>query len=380
MHAIDAAAVPDSPCWVIDVAALEANLALLAAVQQRAECKILLALKGFAAWRTFGLVGRHLAGAATSSPHEARLAREALGGEVHVCAPAYSDADIAELVRLCDHLVFNSFEQWQRFRPLVSDAARRVSCGLRVNPEHREAGVALYDPCAPGSRLGITRAAFRPDLLDGIDGLHFHTLCQRGSDALARTLAVVEEKFGTFLARMRWINLGGGHHVTAAGYDVDRLVDLVRALRSRYGVDVYLEPGEAIALGTGVLVATVLDVVENAGRTAILDTSATAHMPDVLEMPYRPDVVGGAAPGVQRFTYRLGGATCLAGDVIGTYSFDHELRVGERLTFLDMAHYTMVKTTNFNGVRLPSIAFRHPDGRYELVKRFGYESYRDRLG
>jgi carboxynorspermidine decarboxylase len=380
VRAIDATAVPDSPCWVIDMEALEANLALLASVQERAGGKILLALKGFAAWRTFGLVGRYLAGAAASTPHEARLARAEMRGEVHVCAPAYTAEDVAELVTLCDHIVFNSFEQWRRFRPLVADAAHRVSCGLRINPEHREVGVALYDPCAPGSRLGVTRAEFRPELLDGLEGLHFHTLCQLGSDALDRTLVAVEEKFGAYLARMRWINLGGGHHITAPGYDVEHLVALVRALSRRYTVDVYLEPGEAIAVGTGALVATVLDVIRNDGLIAILDTSATAHMPDVLEMPYRPEVVGGAAPGVRRFTYRLGGVTCLAGDVIGTYSFDHELRVGDRLTFLDMAHYTMVKTTNFNGVRLPSIALRHRDGSYELVKRFGYDSYRDRLG
>ena len=380
MWTIDAAKAPDSPCWVIDMEALEANLALLADVQVRAECKILLALKGFATWSTFALVGRYLSGATASSLDEARLARNELGGEVHACAPAYKDADIGELVELCDHVVFNSFHQWQRFRGVVAEAPRRVSCGVRINPEHREVKVELYDPCAPRSHLGVTLAEFRPELLDGLEGLHFHTLCELGSDALERTLAVVEKKFGTWLARMRWVNLGGGHRITQPGYDVERLVALVQRIRERYGVSVYLEPGEAVAIRTGVLVTTVVDVVENDGRTAILDTSATAHMPDVLEMPYRPDVAGAAERGVKPFTYRLAGLTCLAGDVIGTYSFDHELQVGERLTLLDMSHYTMVKTSNFNGVRLPSIALRHRDGSYELVKRFGYESYRDRLG
>jgi carboxynorspermidine decarboxylase len=379
LWAVDAAKAPDSPCWVIDMQALEANLALLADVQARADCKILLALKGFATWSTFALVARYLSGATASSLDEARLARATLGGEVHACAPAYKPEDFPEILTLCDHVVFNSFHQWQRFRGAVAQAPRSVSCGIRINPEHREVKVALYDPCAPRSHLGVTLAEFRPDLLDGLEGLHFHNLCELGSDALERTLAAVEKKFGEWLGRMRWVNLGGGHHITQPGYDVERLVSLVRRVRERYGVAVYLEPGEAIAICTGVLVTTVLDVVENEGRTAILDTSATAHMPDVLEMPYRPDVAGAAEPGVKRFTYRLAGLTCLAGDVIGTYSFDHELEIGERLTLLDMSHYTMVKTSNFNGVRLPSIALRHRDGSYELVKRFGYESYRDRL-
>ena len=379
MHAIDAAKAPDSPCWVIDMAALEANLALLASVQERAGCKILLALKGFATWSTFGLVRQYLSGASASAPHEARLARETINREVHAYAPAFSDRDMSELITLCDHIVFNSFSQWQRFRAQIAAAPRQVSPGLRVNPEHREVKVELYDPCAPRSRLGVTLAQFRPELLEGIEGLHFHTLCELDSDALERTLAVVEQKFGVYLKRMKWINLGGGHHITRPGYDIERLVRLVKGLQNRYGLTVYIEPGEAIAIRTGVLVATVLDIIDNGGPQAILDTSATAHMPDVLEMPYRPEIVGGAEPGEKAYTYRLGGLTCLAGDVIGSYSFDHELKVGDRLTFLDMSHYTMVKTSNFNGVRLPSIALRHADGTYELVKRFGYDSYRDRL-
>jgi carboxynorspermidine decarboxylase len=378
MLAIDPNAAPDSPCWVIDLPALEQNLKLLAQVQTAAECKVLLALKGFATFSTFPLVRRYLSGATASSPHEAQLAREQLGGEVHCYAPAYTESDLRECLRFSDHIVFNSFSQWQRLGPIARAAG--ASCGIRVNPEQREVPVELYDPCAPCSRLGVVRSEFRPELLEGLDGLHFHALCELGSDALERVLAAFEARFGEFIGRMKWINFGGGHHITRPGYDVERLVRLVRDFKRRHGVQVYLEPGEAIAIRTGVLVATVLDVVTNGVRIAILDTSATAHMPDTLEMPYRPDVVGADVAGKLPYTYRLGGLTCLAGDVIGDYSFDHELVVGERLVFLDMSHYTLVKTSNFNGVRLPSIALRHADDRYELVKRFGYESYRDRLG
>jgi carboxynorspermidine decarboxylase len=378
MLAIDPNAAPDSPCWVIDLPALEQNLKLLAQVQTAAECKVLLALKGFATFSTFPLVRRYLSGATASSPHEAQLAREQLGGEVHCYAPAYTESDLRECLRFSDHIVFNSFSQWQRLGPIARAAG--ASCGIRVNPEQREVPVELYDPCAPCSRLGVVRSEFRPELLEGLDGLHFHALCELGSDALERVLAAFEARFGEFIGRMKWINFGGGHHITRPGYDVERLVRLVRDFKRRHGVQVYLEPGEAIAIRTGVLVATVLDVVTNGVRIAILDTSATAHMPDTLEMPYRPDVVGADVAGKLPYTYRLGGLTCLAGDVIGDYSFDHALEVGERIVLLDMSHYTLVKTSNFNGVRLPSIALRHADDRYELVKRFGYESYRDRLG
>lgn len=379
MFGIDPSLVPDSPSWVIDLAALENNLKILASVQQRSGCKILLALKGFATWSTFPLVRRYLAGATASAPHEARLAREELGLEVHGYAPAYSDADMHEMLALCDHLVFNSFSQWERFRAQVLATNPRVSCGVRVNPEHREVAVELYDPCAPRSRLGVTLAQFRPDLLEGLEGIHFHTLCELDSDALERTLDVVEQKFGQFFGRLKWLNLGGGHHITRPGYDIERLIRLITRLKSRYGLEVYLEPGEAVAIRTGVLVATILDIIDNNGPIAILDTSATAHMPDVLEMPYRPEIVGAGQPGEKPWTYRLGGLTCLAGDIIGDYSFDHELKVGDRLVLLDMSHYTMVKTSNFNGVRLPSIVLKDVDGQYRLVKRFGYDSYRDRL-
>lgn len=377
MWAIDPEKAPDSPCWVIDLPALEENLKILRSVQDQSGAKILLALKGFATWSTFPLVRKYLAGATASSPHEAQLAREKLGGEVHAYAPAYSEEDLREVLKYAGHVVFNSFSQWQALGPIARAAG--ASCGMRVNPEQREVAVELYDPCAPRSRLGVIRSEFRPDLLEGLEGLHFHALCELGADSLERVLKAFEEKFGEFIPRMKWVNFGGGHHITKPGYDIELLVRLIRDFKARYGVEVYLEPGEAIAIRTGVLVATVLDIVHNQMPIAILDTSATAHMPDTLEMPYRPDIVGAGEPGEKAFTYRLGGLTCLAGDVIGDYSFDHELKVGERIVLLDMSHYTVVKTTNFNGVRLPSIALRHADDRYELIKKFGYESYRDRL-
>src|SRR5215468_5688336 len=292
---------------------MSAGAALVADIQQRARCTILLALKGFAQWSTFPLVKRYLAGATSSSVAEARLAREELGGEVHAYAPAYTDGDIAEMVTLADHIVFNTPAQWRRHRNAIERArlTRPMSCGLRVNHEHPEVEVALYDPAGPCSRLGTTRANLTAADLDGLDGLHFHTLCQQNSDALERALAAFEAKFGEFIPRMKWVNFGGGHHITRPDYDRELLVRLVRDFRAKWKVPVYLEPGEAIALGTGVLVTSVLDVLDNGMPIAILDTSATAHMPDVLEMPYRPVIVGSAEPGVKAHTYRLGGMTCL---------------------------------------------------------------------
>ena len=372
-RAIDVTNV-ETPCFITDLGALEANLQILADVQQRAGCTILLALKGFAQWSTFPLVRKYLAGATSSSVAEARLAREELGGEVHAYAPAYTDGEIAELCTLADHVVLNSPAQWQRHRARLERA--KVSCGLRVNHEHQEAEVALYDPAGACSRLGTTRANLRD--VDGLHGLHFHTLCQNDSDALERAVAAFEAKFGDFIPRVQWVNFGGGHHITRPDYDRERLVRVVRAFRDKWGKKVYLEPGEAIALGTGVLVASVMDTFDNGMPIAILDTSATAHMPDVLEMPYRPVIVGAGDPGAKQITYRLGGMTCLAGDVIGDYSFERPLAIGDKLVFLDMAHYTMVKTTTFNGVRLPSIA-THDRGRIVVHRRFAYRDYRDRL-
>ena len=377
----------ESPSYVIDLGLLEDNLRVLAKVQADAGCAILLALKGFAAWRTFPLVRRYLPGIAASSPDEARLGKEEHGGVVHSYAPAYDEAGFREVLRFSDHVVFNSPSQLARLGPIAQREAPEVKLGLRLNPEHREVATALYDPCAPRSRLGTTRAALMaalsadPSALDALSGLHFHTLCELGADALERTLAAVEAKFAPWLAQAEWVNFGGGHHITRPGYDLDGLVELVRDFRKRWDVEVFLEPGEAIAIGTGALVASVLDVTDNGGPIAVLDVSATAHMPDVLEMPYRAEIDGAAEPGVLPHTYRLGGPTCLAGDVIGDYSFREPLRVGDKLVFLDIAHYTMVKTTFFNGVRHPDIAHYDPTtGRVQVVRRFAYEDFRAKLG
>ena len=375
---IDVNAVP-TPCYIVDEVALERNLDVLDSVQRRTGCKIVLALKGFAMFSVFHLIRRYLHGVTASSLDEARLGFEEFGGEVHVFAPAYKESEFGELLPIADHIVFNSFSQWSRFKPQVQAAGKRISCGIRVNPEHSEVRVSLYDPCAPFSRLGVTRENFEEDNLDGISGLHFHNLCELNADSLARTLSVFEEKFGEFLKRMQWVNFGGGHHITRKDYDVDLLCDAIADFRSRYPLEVYLEPGEAVALNTGVLAASVLDIVHNQMDVAILDVSAAAHMPDVLEMPYRPEIAGAGMPGEHPCTYRLGGLTCLAGDVIGDYSFQSPLTVGSRLIFLDMAHYTMVKNNTFNGVRLPSIAVRDGLGRIRVVRTFGYEDYRNRL-
>ena len=369
-----------TPAFVIDLEKLEDNLRTLAHVQDAGGCRVLLALKGYAAWSTFALVGKYLAGASASGPDEARLAREELGKEVHTYCPAFDEKSLLETIRYSDHVVFNSPSQVQRFRHVIEAHRDEASFGIRINPQHSEVEVALYDPCAPGSRLGTTWGELQHADLSGIEGLHFHTLCELGVDALDRTLAVVEERFAPWLARARWVNLGGGHHITQPDYDVGRLVDLIRDFKKRHGVEVFLEPGEAVGLHAGVLVTSVLDVVKNDGPTAMLDTSATAHMPDVLEMPYRPRLRGAGAPAEHAHTYQLGGLSCLAGDLVGKYSFESPLAIGDRLVFEDMAHYTMVKTTTFNGVRLPSIALFDPrTDEYRVARVFGYEDYRDRL-
>ena len=339
-------------------------------------------------WDIFPLLSRaaegSLYGCCASSPDEARLAREHFGGEVHAFAAGYSDEDMHSLLRYADHILFNSFHQWKRFRNLISKAnASRphpIECGIRINPEHSEGAVGIYNPCAPGSRLGVRLKDFEPDTLAGISGLHFHTLCEQGADALARTLDVFEKNFGKYLEGMKWMNFGGGHHITKEGYDMDLLCRCIERVRDRYGVQVYLEPGEAVALNAGVLVATVLDVIEADMPIAILDTSASAHMPDVLEMPYRPFVVGSGLPNEKGYTCRLAGKSCLAGDVIGEYSFDAPLKAGDRLLFTDMAIYSMVKTTTFNGLRLPSIArWNSETDAVRIVREFSYEDFKMRL-
>jgi len=370
-----------SPCYVIDEVVVSRNLEILDRVRQRTGVRILLALKAFACPALFPRMRGVLDGVCASSVHEARLGREEFGGHVAVFAPGWHDHEIAEICRLADSVCFNSFSQWERFGPLIRAAERPIACGLRINPEHSEVRTPLYDPCAPGSRLGIRAAEFAGRSLDGITGIHFHTLCELGADALERTLDVVERRFGHILERMEWINMGGGHHITRADYDVDLLCRLIDRVRERYHVEVYLEPGEAVVLNAGYLAATVLDIVQADMPVAVLDTSAAAHMPDVLEMPYTPEVLGAGPPGARRYTFRLAGRTCLAGDVIGEYSFDRRLRRGDRVVFLDMAHYTMVKNNTFNGIQLPAIAVANSaTGTVRIVKEFGYEDFRSRLG
>ena len=370
-----------SPAYVVDDALLRRNLERLGEVQAASGAKILLALKGFAMWDTFPLVRQYLVGTTSSGQDEARLGAETFGGEVHCYSPAFTEEELRVVLRYADHLSFNSPGQWRRFREMVAAVPRRVSCGMRVNPEHSTGDVPLYDPCAPGSRLGTRAGNLTPADLEGLEGLHFHTLCEQNSDDLETTLAAFEARFGQYLGDLEWVNFGGGHHITRDDYDIERLVRVVRGFRERHPhLTVYLEPGEAIALNTGYLICTVLDIVDNDGPIAILDTSATAHMPDVLEMPYRPEIIGGGKPGEKAHTYRLGGQTCLAGDIVGEYSFDAPLAIGDRLVFTDMAHYTMVKTTTFNGIRLPSICRIDETSReVRTVRTFGYVDYMQRL-
>jgi carboxynorspermidine decarboxylase len=368
-----------SPGYVIDERLLVKNLKLLKIIQDQSNCKILLAQKAFSMFALYPLIGQYLSGVASSSLYEARLGREEMGKEVHVYAPAYNDRDFEKILNYADHIVFNSFSQWDRFKDRIQSAPHPVACGIRVNPEYSEVETGLYDPCAPFSRMGVTAANFQPDDLDGISGLHFHTLCEQNSDALEHTLQEVDQKFGPYLKKMKWINFGGGHHITRPDYDVERLIRCIRFMQDKYGLEVYLEPGEAVALNTGYLVSTVLDISHNGMANAILDTSATCHMPDVLEMPYRPEIISAGKPGDYPYTYRLGGPTCLAGDVIGDYSFREPLRVGARLVFCDMAIYSMVKNNTFNGIALPAMTTFNEQGGLRLIREFGYEDFRNRL-
>ncbi|MCL2854913.1 MAG: carboxynorspermidine decarboxylase [Defluviitaleaceae bacterium] len=365
----------DTPYFLVDEGLLKRNLEILAGVKKDAGCKILLAQKAFSMFVTYPLISQYLDGTCASGLHEALLAHEHFKGENHVFSPAYTEKDMPEILRVCDHLVFNSFTQWQRFKGDVGGK----SCGIRINPEFSTQDAGIYDPCAPNSRLGVTLASFRPDLLDGISGLHFHALCQQGAEELAATFAAAEERFGKFFHQMDWLNFGGGHHITKKGYNIPLLVDTIKRAKKKYNVEIYLEPGEAIALDAGFLIAEVVDIVENDGNIAILDASAACHMPDVLEMPYRPHITGSGKAGEKAHTYRFGGPSCLAGDIIGEYSFDRPLKVGSRLVFTDMAIYSMVKTNTFNGIKLPGLAMRRLDGTMECIKTFGYQDFRSRL-
>lgn len=371
----------ETPSYVLDHTLFHRNGAILKEVQEKTGAKILLAQKAFACHALYPTLRNYLVGTAASGIHEARLGAEEFGGEVHVFSPAYKPAEMTALLEIADHIIFNSLSQWTRYREEVLSADRRVSPGLRINPEYSEAVAEIYDPCAVGSRFGVLASLLNEEDMEGIEGLHFHTLCEQGASALQGTLAAVIEKFDPYLRRMKWLNMGGGHLITSPGYDVDLLIQLIGEVQERYpNLQIYLEPGEAIAVGTGVLIGTVIDLVENGMPIAILDVSATTHMPDVLEMPYRPVIEGAGNSGEKPHTYRLGGPTCLAGDVIGDFSFEVPLQVGDRLLFHDMSHYTMVKTTTFNGVPLPSIAILQASGEVELIREFGYEEYRRRLG
>ncbi len=364
-----------TPCYVVDQQRLEQNLKILRGVAESTGAKILLAQKAFSMFSVYPLIGQYLDGTTASGLYEARLGKEELGGETHVYSAAYREDEFPEIAAVCDHIVFNSFAQFEKYKRL----APGKKLGLRINPECSTQEHAIYDPCAENSRLGIPASQFVGARLEGISGLHFHTLCEQNSDALEQTLDAVEAKFGPYLQEMEWINFGGGHHITKEGYDIARLERGIRRFQKKYGLTVYLEPGEAVALNAGVLVTSVLDVVQNGMELAIVDTSAACHMPDVLEMPYRPPLKGAGLPGEQAYTYRLGGPTCLAGDVIGDYSFAYPLQVGDRLIFEDMAIYSMVKNNTFNGMRLPDLVLRDCYGEYKLIKRFGYEDFKTRL-
>lgn len=378
---MDISGIP-TPSYVVDEDLFTANLERLKSVMDRTGCRILLAQKGFSMFSLYPLAARYLCGTTASSLFEARLGYEEMGGETHIFSPAYPEQDFPEIIKICDHLVFNSFSQWNKFKDRVREemkSGREIQCGIRINPEYSEIETDLYNPCYEGSRLGVTLSQLEKEDLEGISGLHFHTMCEQNSDVLKRTLEVVEKKFGTFLHRLKWINFGGGHHITRADYDVDTLIESILRIKNTYGVEVYLEPGEAVALNTGFLVTEVLDMIWNGQEIAILDTSAACHMPDVLEMPYRPEIIGAGRPGEKKYTCRLGGPTCLAGDIIGDYSFDEPLKPGDRLIFCDMAHYTMVKNNTFNGINLPSILIYREKSGFEMIKQFGYDDFKGRL-
>lgn len=367
-----------TPAYVIDEAKLVKNLEILKSVQDRTGCKVLLAQKAFSMYATYPLISQYLAGTTASGLYEAKLGREEFGGEVHVFAPAFKEADLEEILEIADHIVFNSERQLRKH--VDKCRAAGVSVGLRINPECSTQGEhALYDPCAAGSRFGVRIDQFSEDLLDLVDGLHFHTLCEQNSDDLKTTLDAIEAKFGPYLHRIKWLNMGGGHHVTREDYNLDLLISSIQHMQETYGLEVYIEPGEAIALNAGYLVTEVLDIVENGIETLVLDASATCHMPDVLEMPYRPPLRHGFEAGEKEFTYRLSSNTCLTGDIIGDYSFEKPVEIGDKLYFEDMAIYSFVKNNTFNGIGLPSLVLMDQTGDCRIIKSFGYEDFKGRL-
>lgn len=368
-----------TPCYVIEEKLLKQNLEILKNVKDQTGCQILLAQKAFSMYPLYPLIGEYLDGVASSSLHEARLGFEEMGKEVHTFSPAYIESEFDNIMKYSDCIVFNSLDQWNRYKTKVKDYNKTIECGLRINPEYSEIGTDLYNPCSTYSRLGVTLANLKAEELDGIDGLHFHTMCEQNSDTLERTLKVVEEKFGPYLINMKWINFGGGHHITRDDYDIDTLIKCINHIKCKYDIEVYLEPGEAVALNAGYLVSKVLSIIDNGMKLGILDTSAACHMPDVIEMPYHPNIIGAGAAGEYEFTYRFGGPTCLAGDIIGDYSFKKQLSVGDQLVFTDMAIYTMVKNNTFNGINLPSIGYSTEVEGIKILKSFGYEDFKSRL-
>lgn len=369
-----------SPSYVCQEVLLEKNLKLLAHVKAQSGAKIILALKGFAMWSTFELVGRYLDGCTASGLHEAVLASEKMGKEVHTYSPGFKAEEIDEIAAISDHVVFNSPAQFHTFAARVKEVNPRASLSLRVNPEYSASPVDLYNPCGLYSRLGTTLKNFDETIVSQLDGLNFHALCEQDADALKEVLEAFESKFGAYIDSMKYVNFGGGHHITRAGYDVEKLITLIKDFKTRHpNVTVYLEPGEAVGWQTGYLISTVLDIVDNGMKIAILDTSAEAHMPDTLAMPYRAMVRNSAQPGEKPYTYRLGGNTCLAGDIMGDYAFDVPLKVGDKIIFEDQIHYTFVKNTTFNGIKLPSLVLEDAQGNFKVVKHFGYEDYASRL-
>ncbi len=364
-----------TPLYILEEEKLEKNLKLLSEVKNKSGAKILLALKGFAFSGAMDMVSHYLDGCCASGLFEAKYAKEKVSKEIHTYSPAFKDSEIDEIIKLSDHIVFNSFRQWQKYK---KRAYLKTSCGLRINPEVSASPAQIYNPCSLYSRLGITEKEFKGDLLEGIQGLHFHALCEQGADELEMVLKGFKKRFGEYIPLMKWVNFGGGHHITKEGYDIDKLIRLICDFRTEYDVEVYLEPGEAVGWQSGVLVATVLDIVHNEIDIAILDTSAEAHMPDTIIMPYRPRVRFGGNKTQKKYSYRLAANTCLAGDIMGDYSFDNPLKVGDKIIFEDQIHYTIVKNTTFNGIKLPDLAVMRKDGRVELVRTFGYEEYERR--
>lgn len=368
-----------TPCYICEEELLENNLKLLDYVQKRSGAKIILALKGFAMWSTFPLVREYLQGCTASGLHEAKLALEKFGKEVHTYSPAYKDEDIDEIAKISDHVVFNSPSQLFKYISRVKKVNLDASISLRINPEYSASPKEIYNPCGIYSRLGTTLANFDEEVLKYIDGLNFHALCEQGADELEDVLKAFEEKFSKYFKGLKYINFGGGHHITKKGYDVEKLIRIIKEFKAKYEVEVYLEPGEAVGWETGVLVSSILDIVDNGMKIAILDTSAEAHMPDTLAMPYRADVRDSGLAGEKEFTYRFGGNTCLAGDIMGDYSFDKPLKIGDKIIFEDQIHYTFVKNTTFNGIKLPSLMIKRKNNSLQMIKEFGYEEYKNRL-